>query len=154
MLASACLGARPRIYFLFVPALSLTLFNPVKLHLHVHTHAYIPEQRDLYFNGSKYYHQEEWQKMVEVFEASLKELPSALQRCRDECYGPMKLGQRMGFAQVCLTLLPRLCISMQLFIDITVVQEHLIRTLLQYPKSAKSIHFSPWKEGTSSMKEL
>ena len=38
--------------------------------------------------------------MVEAIESSLQELPSALQQCRDECYGPMRLGRRMGFAQV------------------------------------------------------
>ena len=38
-------------------------------------------------------------------EASLQELPAALQQCRDECYGPLRLGRRMGFAQVYTYLL-------------------------------------------------
>ena len=35
-----------------------------------------------------------------MFEQSLLELPAALQQCRDECYGPLRLGRKMGFAQV------------------------------------------------------
>ena len=33
-------------------------------------------------------------------EASLVQLPDALQLCKDKCYGPLRLGRRMGFAQV------------------------------------------------------
>ena len=59
-----------------------------------------PPQRNLYYQGGMYYHSTEWKKMVEVLESSLQELPSALQQCRDECYGLTRLGRRMGFAQV------------------------------------------------------
>ena len=38
--------------------------------------------------------------MVGRFEASLKELPKALERCREDCFGAMRLGRRMDFAQV------------------------------------------------------
>ena len=57
-------------------------------------------QWDLYYKGSELYHKMQWQEMVDVFERSLLKLPDALQQCRDECYGPMKLGRAMGFAQV------------------------------------------------------
>ena len=46
------------------------------------------------------YHRLQWGELVDVMEASLKELPNALQQCGDECYGPLRLGRRMGFAQV------------------------------------------------------
>ena len=39
-----------------------------------------------------------------MMETSLQQLPRALQRCRDECYGPLRLGRRMGFAQVLFVL--------------------------------------------------
>ncbi|CAI8019392.1 Prolyl 3-hydroxylase 1 [Geodia barretti] len=54
---------------------------------------------DLYYMGSELYHRNQWQELVDVIETSLQELPRALQRCRDECYGPLRLGRRMGFAQ-------------------------------------------------------
>jgi leucine proline-enriched proteoglycan (leprecan) len=54
---------------------------------------------DLYLKGSELYHRLEWQGMVDAMEASLRELPQALERCRDECYGPLTLGHKMGFAQ-------------------------------------------------------
>jgi leucine proline-enriched proteoglycan (leprecan) len=54
---------------------------------------------DLYYKGSELYHTMQWKEMVDVFEESLLRLPEALQQCRDECYGPLKLGHAMGFAQ-------------------------------------------------------
>ena len=64
-------------------------------------------QWDLYYKGSELYHRNQWKELVEVMEASILELPKALQQCRDECYGPLRLGRRMGFAQVrTITLTP------------------------------------------------
>ena len=54
--------------------------------------------------GSELYHRNQWQELVDVMETSLQELPRALQLCRDECYGPLRLGRRMGFAQVLFVL--------------------------------------------------
>ena len=54
--------------------------------------------------GSELYHRSQRQELVDVKETSLRELPRALQRCRDECYGPLRLGRRMGFAQVLFVL--------------------------------------------------
>ena len=92
---------------------------------------------DLYYKGSELYHTMQWEEMVHVFEESLLKLPDALQQCRDECYGPMKLGHAMGFAQVHSTVLHFVHVFFSLFVlnshnSITVVYTNGYKSWYMY----------------------
>lgn len=55
--------------------------------------------RDLYTQGHQLYFKQDWEKMVETFEAVLQEFYGALEECRLRCDGPLRYTRVLDFAQ-------------------------------------------------------
>ena len=98
--------------------------------------------------GSELFHRNQWRKLVGVMGTSLQELPRALQRCRDECYGPLRLGRRMGFAQVLFVLACRqywawlLVVVMQLVLICCMGTKCTAHTLMIIASLISKLYFS------------
>ena len=74
-----------------------------------------PPQRELCTRGQELYFVQDWEKMVEKFEAALREFYGTLEECRLRCDGPLRYTRFLDFAQVCVYVCVCVCVCVCMY---------------------------------------